>query len=109
MPIQLNTHHREDFFTMGDEDQHLPAGFYKVGVEKNYIIGVILGTFLFPLKVCRSAINNTCQRVKVRFDGSNANMIVPISDDDALNLQFFNAFPKKNIRYAEIAEPEEFN
>lgn len=84
---------------------HLPADFYHVGTDANgeYIIGVIFNGRLYPLIALIGNLGNTFGRVKVFINGNNANVIVPILENDPLNSLFRMRFGPRNIRSAQIS------
>lgn len=103
-PIELyNVHHFSENLDQ-DLPVNIPAGFYKVGAENYYVIGVILLDRLYPFMAPRTDLNNHYGRVKIRINNDTANETVPISNQDSLNRRFFNEFERKNIRFAEIHE-----
>lgn len=69
-----------------------------------YIIGIIILGNLFPLMAPRADLNSNYRRVKVPIDGHNANVILPISEEDPLNRLFFKKFGPKNMRAVKIRE-----
>lgn len=102
LPIRINVHHFEDHNV--DMAVNLRPGFYEVGVEKGFIIGLIMWHHLFPFTAPSEDLNNNYIRVKLRIHGNHADVIEPIEKDDPLNLRFFQKFGPQDIRYAEISE-----
>lgn len=105
-PIQLhNIHHYENLFHPG-RPYALEVGHWKVGVDDahEYIIGLVALGILCPFLAPRADLHHTYERVKIRINGDNATEIVPISNEDSLNLRFFQEYETDNIRFADIRE-----
>ena len=95
-PLQPNIRYYQGFSTLRVE---IPARFYTVAVENNYIIGAVINGNLYPLLVPRLD-SNIYERVKVQL---NDYQRVPILHGDPLENRFHQPFLSRdyNILIAE--------
>lgn len=112
IPIQVyNVHNVESLKSSGTR-LHLRPDFHFMGTDKDhkYIIGIIIpaipifGT-LYPLLGRREDLHNQLERVKIRIDGSIANVTEPIYEWDRLNDLFGQKFGSEHIVSVEVHGP----
>lgn len=96
--IQLGVHHYESLIYPGSTFP-LREGSHLVGVDGDYIIGVVIMGHLCPLLAPRADLDNNYGRVKIRING---NAIEPILRRDPLNHRFHTEFPLQKCRPAEV-------
>lgn len=104
-PIEININRYGTPQNTG-QTHSLPTGFWNVGIDKthDYVTGVIIFQQLWPFMAPKMGLNDVYERVKLRIEGDNAYITVPISQEDPLNGEFFKELGPHNMRTAHISE-----